>query len=111
MKYVSLNTVPTQSVSHNTAIHKQTMLEKGDLPHLIQFAQARFAPGQVASAHAHIDMHEVFFVQSGCGTMVINNQVHTLEPGACISVAPGEVHEVSNTGDEVLVLTYFGIAE
>ncbi|MEO1592826.1 MAG: cupin domain-containing protein, partial [Cyanobacteria bacterium J06632_22] len=73
------------------------------------FAQASFAPGQVAAAHAHSDMHEVFLVQSGQGTMHINGQAHPLTPGICIAVAPGETHEVQNTGPEPLVLTYFGI--
>lgn len=109
MKRISLNTIPTQGVSHNTAIRKQTLLQKGDLPHLIQFAQAQFEPGQVATAHAHTDMHEVFFVQAGSGTMTVDNQAHILEPGVCIAVDPGETHEITNTGDEVLVLTYFGI--
>ena len=109
MKRVSLNAIPELGVSHNTAIRKQVMLQKGDLPHLIQFAQAKFAPGQVAAAHAHSDMHEVFFVESGQGVMVIDNEEHDLLPGVCIAVAPGETHEVRNTGTELLVLTYFGV--
>ncbi|MEO1591876.1 MAG: cupin domain-containing protein, partial [Cyanobacteria bacterium J06632_22] len=65
MKQTSLHTVPEQGVSHNGAIRKRVLLRAGDLPHLTQFAQASFAPGQVAAAHAHSDMHEVFLVQSG----------------------------------------------
>ena len=109
MKRVSLSKLPMQGVSHNTAILKQVMLKTEDLPHLAQFAQARFAPGQVAAAHSHADMHEVFFVQSGQGTMTRNGKPEALEPGVCIAVSPGEIHEVSNTGSEDLVLTYFGI--
>lgn len=111
MKRVSLNNIPEQGVSHNTAIRKQVMLQKGDLPHLIQFAQARFEPGQVATAHSHADMHEVFLVQSGQGKMTVDGVVHALTPGVCIAVAPGEVHEVHNTGETWLVLTYFGVLQ
>ena len=111
MKRVSLNAIPEQGVSHNAAIRKQVMLQKGDLPHLIQFAQAQFGPGQIAGAHTHSDMHEVFFVESGQGVMVIDDEEHTLVPGVCIAVAPGETHEVRNTGAEQLVLTYFGITQ
>lgn len=109
MKQVSLDTIPQQGVSHNAAIRKQVMLSAGDLPHITQFAQAHFEPGQVAEAHAHRDMHEVFLVQSGEGTMTIDGQHHVLTPGVCIAVAPGETHEVANTGEVMLVLTYFGI--
>lgn len=111
MKRVSLNAIPEQRVSHNTAIRKQVMLQTGDLPHLVQFAQAQFEPGQVADAHAHTDMHEVFFVQSGQGTMTIDGEPQALTPGICIAVAPGETHEVKNTGTELLVLTYFGVVQ
>ncbi|MEO1621866.1 MAG: cupin domain-containing protein [Cyanobacteria bacterium J06632_3] len=98
-----------ESVSHNAAIKKQVMLRLGDLPHLTNFSQARFLPGQIADGHAHTDMHEVFFVESGEGTITIDGTDHALLPGVCVAVAPHETHEVNNTGTEDLVLTYFGL--
>ena len=109
MKITTLKTLPVESVSHNAAIKKQVMLRMGDLPHLTNFSQARFQPGQVAKAHAHTDMHEVFFVESGEGAIAIDGVTHALTPGVCVAVAPHESHEVSNTGEEALVLTYFGL--
>lgn len=111
MKQVSLETIPKQGVSHNAAIQKQVMLRPGDLPHLVQFAQAHFEPGQIATAHAHTEMHEVFFIESGQGTITVDGKAHTLAPGVCIAVAPGETHELSNTGQEQLVVTYFSIVQ
>lgn len=109
MKLTNLNQLPIESVSHNAAIKKQVLLHMGDLPHLTNFSQARFQPGQVADGHAHTDMHEVFFVESGVGAIAIDSKVYALAPGVCVAVAPHENHEVSNTGSEELVLTYFGI--
>lgn len=109
MKQTTLSQIPEEAVSHNPAIKKKVMLRLGDLPHLTNFSQARFAPGQVASAHAHQDMCEVFFVESGMGMMQIDGQDYLLEPGVCIAVEAGEVHEVRNNGTEELVLTYFGL--
>lgn len=109
MKHVSLTQLTEQGVSHNPGIGKKVMLKAGELPHLTQFAQARFAPGQVAAAHQHSDMHEVFFVESGMGQIAIDGHAHVLSPGVCVAVAPGETHEVSNPGTEELVLTYFGL--
>ena len=109
MKLTTLSHLPVETVSHNQAIKKQVMLRSGDLPHLTSFSQARFLPSQVATAHAHEDMHEVFFVESGIGRIVIDGTPHNLVPGVCVAVAPGEIHEVSNTGEEALVLTYFGL--
>ncbi|HEY9738226.1 MAG TPA: cupin domain-containing protein [Trichocoleus sp.] len=109
MKLTSLSTLPEETVSHNPAIKKWVMLRKGDLPHLTNFSQARFAPGQLASGHAHTDMAEVFFVESGCGTIYVDGTAHPLTPGTCVAVEPNEIHEVVNDGEEELVLTYFGL--
>jgi mannose-6-phosphate isomerase-like protein (cupin superfamily) len=110
MKLTSLTSVPTQSVSHNPEIKKWVLLDSTDLPHLTNFSQARFAPGQVANGHRHGDMYEVFFVESGTGQMLIDGTPYPLEPGTCIAVEPGETHEVINSGTIDLVLTYFGVA-
>lgn len=109
MKYNSLNQATTQVVSHNPAIQKKVLLVKGDLPGLTNFSQAIFTPGQVAEAHFHHDMAEVFFVESGQGVIKINNQDYLLETGICVVVEPGEVHEVTNTGTTDLIITYFGL--
>jgi quercetin dioxygenase-like cupin family protein len=109
MKQTALNCLAEEPVSHNPAIKKKVMLRLGDLPHLTNFSQARFAPGQVAAAHVHRDMCEVFFVEAGTGVIQINGQDYALQPGVCIAVEPGEVHEVTNAGPDDLVLTYFGL--
>jgi mannose-6-phosphate isomerase-like protein (cupin superfamily) len=85
------------------------MLASGDLPHLTNFSQAIFTPGQIAANHCHRDMSEVFFVESGEGIISINGQNFNLDRGTCIAVEIGEYHEITNTGNVDLVLTYFGI--
>lgn len=109
MKITSLSTLPEQAVSHNPAITKKVMLRLGELPHLTNFSQARFAPGQVASAHSHTDMCEVFFVEAGKGTIWIDAVPYQLQSGVCIAVEAGETHEICNTGTTELILTYFGL--
>ncbi|NJO39879.1 MAG: cupin domain-containing protein [Cyanobacteria bacterium CRU_2_1] len=109
MKQTALNLLPEEPVSHNPAIKKKVMLRLGDLPHLTNFSQARFAPGQIAMAHAHHNMCEVFFIEAGTGIIYIDDRRYPLDPGVCIAVEPGEVHEVINNGSEELVLTYFGL--
>jgi mannose-6-phosphate isomerase-like protein (cupin superfamily) len=110
MKIVTLDQLPLQSVSHNPEIQKRVMLKAGDVAHLTNFSQATFAPGQVASAHAHRDMVEVFFVSAGSGQALVDGQTLPLQPGSCLTIYPHERHEIANTGDVPLVLTYFGIA-
>lgn len=109
MKLTNLDRLPSQEVSHNPEIKKKVMLAFGDLPHLTNFSQAVFAPGQIASKHCHQDMNEVFFVRSGSGIIRVDEREFILSPGTCIAVEAGEYHEIVNTGKTDLILTYFGI--
>lgn len=109
MKIVSLNALPIEGVSHDLEIQKKVMLRFGDLPHLTNFSQACFAPGQQVTPHKHADMSEVFLVESGEGTIWIDGIAHPLTAGTCVAVEAGELHKLANTGQTDLVLTYFGI--
>ncbi len=109
MKLVTLGALPRESVSHNPAIVKQVLLRNGEVPNVTQFAQARFAAGQVAPGHAHADMAEVFFVESGEGTIVVDDVPHALGAGSCVAVLPHETHELRADRGVDLVVTYFGV--
>ncbi len=109
MKAITLDQLPQEGVSHNPQIRKRVMLRRGELPHLANFSQARFAPGDVANAHAHNNMWEVFFVESGQGVIRVDGREQPLTAGVCVLIEPGERHEVANTGTVDLVITYFGI--
>jgi quercetin dioxygenase-like cupin family protein len=109
MKAISLADLPVEGVSHDPDIAKQVMLRRGDVPHLTNFSRASLLPGQVARAHRHRDMFEVFFVESGAGTITIDGAERGLEAGVCIAIEPGEEHEIRNSGSTPLALLYFGI--
>ena len=90
MKITQLSQLPPGKVSHNPAITKHLIIGNGEIPHLTNFAQATFPPGEVAYEHCHQDMYEVFFVEAGEGIISINSQEYPLTAGTCITVAPQE---------------------
>ena len=67
MKIISLSNLPDDGVSHTPEIKNWVMLRACEIPHLNSFSQARIGSGQVAGAHAHNDMYEVFFIEEGGG--------------------------------------------
>jgi mannose-6-phosphate isomerase-like protein (cupin superfamily) len=109
VKRVALADVPVERVVHNPEIAKQVLLRSGEVPHLVQLAQARLGPGQVAPGHAHPDMWELFFAQAGEGEIAVVGAGHALPAGVCVAVAPGETHELRNPGAVELVVLYLGI--
>lgn len=111
MHFTTLDGIAITDVSHNASIKKQLIIPNGQIPHLTNFSRAVFPPGEVAHAHNHRDMTEVFFVESGLGEMVVNDKVIAMAPGACITIEPTEIHELRNTGETELVVLYFGIVD
>ncbi len=109
MKITSLSDLEYVEVSHNPLIKKRIMLANGEFPNIVNFSQAVFPVGEIAGAHKHDDMNEIFFVHSGIGVINIDGVNYPLEEGVCAAVEAGEVHKIQNTGTENLVLNYFAI--
>jgi len=110
MKILSLTELRDQQISHNPNIKKRVMIAAGELGALTNFSQAVFPIGEIAPVHQHENMGEVFFVQSGEGEIRIDGESFKLLPGVCALVEAHEEHKLENTGDEELVITYFGIS-
>lgn len=100
-----LRGIPAQ----NKNILKKVMIRNGDIPNITQFAKAVFPRGETAAGHIHKDMYEVFLIEKGYGTMDLNERKIPLRAGICITVEPGELHEITNTGEEDLVVLILGI--
>ena len=103
--------LPWGTVSHDRSIKKKVILENGLVPHLTGFHRSVFKHGQVAPAHSHGDMHEVFYVEEGSGTFIINGKRVPVVPKTTVYLAPGDIHEVVNDSPDGkdMVLVYFGV--
>ena len=109
LKISSIDGTEETEVSHNTKIKKHVLISNGEIEHVTNFAEAVFPPGEIAYAHSHGDMTEVFFIKSGKGVMSVDEQSIPLEMGMCVTVEPNEIHEIRNTGSTAMVVMYFGI--
>lgn len=110
MKLTTLTQTPVTTVSHNARITKQALINYGEFPPLTNFSQARFPPGEIAHAHHHSDMLEVFFIQSGTAAITVDGIEYPLPAGSCITIEPGETHELRNaSATDEMVVSYFGI--
>jgi mannose-6-phosphate isomerase-like protein (cupin superfamily) len=99
----SINGAPEESVSHNPAAKKQVWFRKGDLPAFTQIVRVIIPPGEVLTAQAHADMHELFIILEGTARMIVDGRPQGLKPGDAITLAPSETHKLSNQSTEPIV--------
>lgn len=104
-----LQDLPVAALGVGTAIEKRMLAGSDDVPHVMQFVRATFAPGQVAPAHAHADWSELFYVESGEGTLTVDGTAHALRAGIVFTVEPGERHEIVSGPASHLVVIYVSI--
>lgn len=69
---------------------------------------------QIIQRHGHKSMHEVFYVESGSGFFIIDDEPLRIKKGHVIHIAPGVMHSVLNDGagrpaETDLVLLYLGL--
>jgi mannose-6-phosphate isomerase-like protein (cupin superfamily) len=109
LKVSSIDSTEELRISHNSRIKKHVLVSNGEINNVTNFSKAVFPPGEIAHAHSHHDMTEVFFIESGQGIISVNETSIPLKAGMCVTVEPNEIHELKNTGSIDMVVTYFGI--
>lgn len=109
MKISSLNKLPLEQNTHNPKISKKVLIRNGEVSNLTNFTKATFPPGEVAAEHVHKDMTEIFFVEKGHGQIKINGKLLPLNEGDCITVEPGDKHELINSSKKDLIFYYLGV--
>jgi mannose-6-phosphate isomerase-like protein (cupin superfamily) len=67
-------------------------------------AHAEVDVGKTLPAHFHRKMSEIYHVLSGSGTMILNGHPTKVCAGITISLPPGTVHSLINTGTKPIRL-------
>lgn len=108
MKISNLSSISTSPTSHNQSILKKVIAKNGDIPHITQIAQATLKPGDKVEAHAHKDLYEVFYIETGECEVIVNDKSQHLLTGDVITIEPGDEHEFVNNSGNSMTMFYFG---
>jgi mannose-6-phosphate isomerase-like protein (cupin superfamily) len=65
-------------------------------------AEARLPARAVTTPHYHPVTEEIYFILEGTGCLEIAGERRDVGPGDAIAIPPGQVHQISNTGQAVL---------
>jgi mannose-6-phosphate isomerase-like protein (cupin superfamily) len=92
----------TTYLAHGGAI-AQMILDRRTLQEIGFLAIATLSPGK--KIEAHVDpMEEIYFVLSGSGEMVVDDEKRKVGPGDATWIPAGSSHSLLNNGDEDLVI-------
>ena len=61
--------------------------------------------GRFLDAHFHAE-HEIYFIQQGVGSVLIDKEVTEVGPGSIVYIPGNAVHGIRNTGKERLTLIW-----
>lgn len=67
-------------------------------------AEARLEPGCSTTAHYHRLTEEIYYIVGGTGQMSVGELSRAVGPGDAIAIPPGQVHQITNTGESTLHL-------
>ncbi len=69
---------------------------------LQSLAEARLAPGVSTIAHSHQRTEEIYYILEGEGQMQVAEEQRLVGPGDAIAILPGQLHQITNTGNRLL---------
>ncbi|MFI9720180.1 cupin domain-containing protein [Streptomyces sp. NPDC052396] len=75
----------------------------------VPFAMARFTvpPGGTSSPDSHA-VQEIWLLQAGHGTLVVDGRPEAVGPGSAVGFPPHAVHEVfADQGEELVVFSFW----
>lgn len=65
-------------------------------------AEARLPVGAGTTPHYHEVTEEIYYILEGTGHMTVDGQRRPVGPGDAIAIAPGQSHQIDNTGTVIL---------
>ena len=65
-------------------------------------AHITLPPGKSSLKHYHPVVEESYYVLSGQGRMLVQNEERSLKPGDTVAIPPNTVHQIVNQSDEAL---------
>jgi mannose-6-phosphate isomerase-like protein (cupin superfamily) len=67
-------------------------------------AEATVPAGGKTLLHKHIQSEEIYTITAGTGLMRLGDENFEVEAGDCITIAPGTLHNIRNTGEQPLTI-------
>ena len=67
-------------------------------------AEATLPVGGATLLHRHVQSEEIYHITAGIGLMRLGDATFEVRAGDCITIAPGTLHNIQNTGQQPLTI-------
>jgi len=67
-------------------------------------AEATVPVGGTTLLHRHRQSEEIYYITAGSGMMRRGDDRFEVRPGDCITIPPGTLHNIQNSGDQPLTI-------
>ncbi len=92
----------TRYLAHGAGV-AHMILDTRHLQTIMFLAHASLAPGKKLIGHVD-PMEEIYYIQTGNGLMQVGEEIQEVFPGDAVHIPIGHFHELTNTGEEELIL-------
>lgn len=103
MELQRLDTVPAFITKDGSEIRELLAPRNSPLRNQ-SLAEARLQPGATTQKHCHRQTEEIYYITHGTGRLRLENEEIAVQPGDAIAILPGQRHQITNTGSELLRL-------
>jgi quercetin dioxygenase-like cupin family protein len=109
--HLNLKDIPKTLINHGTVNKKVFIRNEDSQTSLTQFAWSKFEASDICESHSHPTMDEYFFVISGKGRYIIDNEALDIVKNDFIFIPAGVEHQLLiEDKNKDLEIVYFGIS-
>lgn len=101
MDITNINQVPAFTTLDGSEI-RELLAHRNSAIRQQSLAEARLPPGTSTTPHYHPRTEEIYYILVGTGLMRLGDETRAVGPGDAIAIPPGAVHQITNTGADVL---------
>ena len=97
----NIDAVPSFTTKDGSEI-RELLAHRNSTIRAQSLAEARLQPGASTAPHLHRRTEEIYFILEGTASMRLGQETRLVRAGDAIAIPPGSVHQITNTGSDVL---------
>lgn len=91
-------------ITKDTSEIREILAPRNSIIQQQSLAEAKLLPGHSTEEHYHIQTEEIYYILTGSGRMIVDDEECNVKKHDGIAIRPGARHKITNTGDYDLII-------